>query len=769
MNKKFVKVLAAVTVSSVLGANISYAATEPVRKSETIYVTKEDNKIVDETASIWLNGDENIKTKDKTNLKDIKNLETDEAIDANNGYIDWKTEEKDIYYQGKTNGELPIDVSVKYFLDGKEVKASELEGKSGHLKIVAESTNKKSTSAKIDGKETNIFSPYAVATAMIFDGDKVSNITSDSGKIVKDGKNQVVTGLLTPGLKENFADVLDADKLDKFKDKIEVEMDVTDYKQSEIYTLITNEFFQEDTNLASLDDLNEGIDKLENNMTKLVDASDELENGGKQINDGISQLNAGAGKLSDGSAKILANFEKLGDAFADLPGQVSVMTNAVNQLSDGSNNLNAGINKYTAGVSQVNQNMPALNQGAKELQNGATELDNGIAQLNQATSELKEKTAMSSKAGDQKTSSLTDSLGQLQKGLDDFGQNITPLANSVDELNGGLTKLSDASANMTSNIEKLSESANGINVETSLENIYSQANAIDNVIANLEGNNEDGTLSEQIENLAAIKNGLYGEAENLKASAQISTGVKAGLNELNQASGELTAGINQANAGSKEISTKVSASKDELAKASTSLSAGVEKINKGFSESNLAKLQESIAMLDGATSKIKAGSSKLKEGAIQNTAGVEKLSGAINELDQNSAQLANGSQKLSNGLEEFKNKSQSLNQLSNINETAINPLADALRQLNTGLNELNQSTGKLKEGSDKYEAGYHEFAQGLKDYKSQGIDELTNKTGDVQKVSDILDQMSKLAKENNSISGSTDDFETRSRIIEKIK
>lgn len=69
----------------------------------------------------------------------------------------------------------------------------------------------------------------------------------------------------------------------------------------------------------------------------------------------------------------------------------------------------------------------------------------------------------------------------------------------------------------------------------------------------------------------------------------------------------------------------------------------------------------------------------------------------------------------------------------------------------------------------KYQASYNEFAQGLKDYKAEGIDELSNKTTDVEKVSDILDQMSKLAKENNSISGSTDDFETRSRIIQKIK
>ena len=66
-------------------------------------------------------------------------------------------------------------------------------------------------------------------------------------------------------------------------------------------------------------------------------------------------------------------------------------------------------------------------------------------------------------------------------------------------------------------------------------------------------------------------------------------------------------------------------------------------------------------------------------------------------------------------------------------------------------------------------ASFEEFKNGLADYKTKGIDELSNKTGDIDEISVILDQMSKMAKENNSITGTSDEFETRSRIIEKIK
>lgn len=57
----------------------------------------------------------------------------------------------------------------------------------------------------------------------------------------------------------------------------------------------------------------------------------------------------------------------------------------------------------------------------------------------------------------------------------------------------------------------------------------------------------------------------------------------------------------------------------------------------------------------------------------------------------------------------------------------------------------------------------------LKKYKSQGIDQLSKKTEDLGEISEILDKMANLAKENNSLSGSSDNFESKSRIIEKIK
>ena len=768
MKKNFVKVLAAVTVSSVLATNVSFASEPLARKNETIYVTKEAGNIKDETVSVWISSDKNVDVKDKTNLKDIKNLKTDEAVNAKDGYVNWKTDSNDVYYQGKSDEKLPVEVNVKYFLDGKEISFEELKGKSGHLKVVTEAINTNKTKAKIDGKDQEIYSPYVVLTEVSFNDDKVSNIKTDDGKIIKDGKNNIVAGVLTPGLRENFDGILEADKLDKFKSEMEIEMDVTDYEPSEVYTLITNEFFQDEANLGSLDDLKDGIGKLEDNAVKLVDASEKLSEGGKKLNDGINQLDNGASELANGSATIVESFDKFSNAFADLPSKVKPIGEAVNQLSDGANQLNDGVNKYTAGVSEINKNMGALNSGAAALEKGASDLDEGLLKLSQGTGELRKQTSMIGGASD--TKKLTGSMSELKTGLDNFSKNVTPLASSMNEMSAGLSKLDESSKTLSGGLSTLNEKAkNAPSPAASIENINAKANAIDAVIVELEANNEDGSLNGQIENLRAIQNGLYNEAANLKASAQYTLGLAQAIGELSAGSSELSAGISKANAGASEMNKQISGAKDQLQAASSGLATGVEKIENGFSESNIAALNQAIIQIDEGANSLKAGSAKLKAGTSQNKDGVAKLSGAINKLDQNSASLKTGSNKLANGLAEFKSKAGALNQLADVNEKAINPMAAGLKKLNEGIIKLKDSTNKLKDGSNQYTSSYEEFNKGLHDYKSQGIDELSNKTGDVEEISDILSQMQKLAQENNSLSGSTADFETKSRIIQKTK
>lgn len=765
MNKKFVKALAVLSVSSILGGNIAYAAESKVSKNETIFVTKEAGETKDQTVSVWINKDEKAKIKDKSDLKDIKNLETDEKIEAKDGVIDINDQNKDFYYQGKTDKDLPVDVEIKYELDGKAIDFKDLEGKSGKVKITINAHNKVKESMK-SGK--TVYAPYLVLTEMTFDDSQVKNIESEDAKIVKDGKNQIVGAVLAPGLKENFDGILENDKLDKFKEEIEIEMDVVNFKPSEAYVVITNEIFQDEKTLESFDDLDNGINELTSNAGKLVDASSQLKNGSNSLNKGISDLSSGTEKLANGSEKLKAGFDQMSTAFASLPEKIGPMQSAITSLNNGGAKLNSGINQYTGGISEINSKVGALNEGAVALNQGASELNAGIVKLSEGSKELSLKLSQGNDGGDLKE--FGASLQALKTGIDDFSKSIEPMAENLEKLNVGLKSASESSSKMSAGLNKLSETAkNAPSVEGEMANINNNAAAIEGQIQILEAKNEDGSLSGEIESLRAIENDLYANAKNLGASAKINDGIFAGINELSQGSNELNAGLFKLSEGLDDMSKKVNSSKEDLAKASTGLSMGIEKLEEGLSESDLMKLGVAINDLNEGLDKLKVGSERLMEGTEQNKKGVDKLAEALNLVDSKSAELKEGSEKLAGGLSEFNERSKALKQLGSIDTNALNPLSQGMSDLNKGILELRSGAIKLKEGSDIYNQNYEEFDSGLKRYKAEGIDKLSSKTGDIKEAKEILDEMSNLAKKNSSISGTSEDFETRSRIIEKIR
>ena len=107
-------------------------------KTETVYIIKNaDGENSETIVSEWLkNPDGKASLSDVSELKDIEVVKGNATYtDMGGGKIEWNTDGSDVYYRGSTDKELPVDVELSYKLDGKEVKASELEGASGHLEI----------------------------------------------------------------------------------------------------------------------------------------------------------------------------------------------------------------------------------------------------------------------------------------------------------------------------------------------------------------------------------------------------------------------------------------------------------------------------------------------------------------------------------------------------------------------------------------------------------------------------------------------------------
>ena len=163
--KKAAAATLAAGMAVVLGAGTVMAAASTgdngLQKEETVYVnTTAGGEVTDVTVSDWLknSGDSsNSEVKDASDLQDIKNVKGDETF----------TQGKDIYYQGKTEKNLPVSVGIKYYMDGTEVSPEALAGKTGHLKMEVTYANTSKTTKTVNGKKTDIYSPFVMVTGMI--------------------------------------------------------------------------------------------------------------------------------------------------------------------------------------------------------------------------------------------------------------------------------------------------------------------------------------------------------------------------------------------------------------------------------------------------------------------------------------------------------------------------------------------------------------------------------------------------------------------------
>ncbi|MFR6142234.1 MAG: hypothetical protein ACLUJM_05765 [Finegoldia sp.] len=777
MKKNIEKVLALTLISSITFANLSFAEQQDlIKKSETVYVTVEGNEIKDKSVSVWLNSDKNIKANDKSNLTNVKDLKTDKELKSENGYLKLDENKKDIYYKGDTDKKLPVDVSVKYFLDGKEMKASELEGKSGHLKIVITSKNNRYEAKTIDGQSRNVYSPYVVVAAMTFDDEKVNNVSSDDIKVVKDGKNEIVTTVMTPGMKQNLRGIVEDKNLDKFKDEVSVEMDIKDYKPVEIYSVITNEFFQEKKNIDSLDKLQNGVKELQDNSQKLVDASVKLSEGQDKLNSGISQMQTGVTKLHSGSQKLASSTQQMQGKFSGIQSKVGPIQGYVAQMNDGSLKLYNGISDYTAAVGKIKENTAKIKAGSEKLAKGATDLDNGVGKLKDATSQLRAGTENMKEMTAQKDQ-LLEKSSQLSNGLNGLAGSYGQLADTVEQISGKSQQLKDSSAQFNEKLQQVAQLAGGADGSASAEKIArgleSSAEGLNNAIQQLQAKNEEGQLNDTIAYLQAQKNVMYVQAESIRNAGSQNAGqqkLQAALAQLAQSSSALSQGNADLSNALMRTSAAMNQSKAKLVDSSNQLSQGLGQMGGALNGADgLSTLKDSIDKLDDATGQIKGGSQTLKEGTLQNEKAMAMLLNGIKELDKNSSALVEGSSKLSGGLQEFNKQSALLSSLSQINEKAIIPMSNAINMLNDGLGKLDSSTGQLKSGSDKLASGQKEFSSKLKEYKEKGIDELSNKTKDLNKFKDIIDAMSDLAVKDSSFTGTDSNFETKSRIVEKIK
>ena len=554
---------------------------------------------------------------DVSDLKDIKNVKGDEEFKADGNQLTWSADGSDIVYQGTTDKELPVGVNVTYTLDGQEISASDLEGKSGHLKVRYQYENKTGSS--------QAYVPFMMVTGLVLDQDSFENITVDNGKLISDGERNMVIGYGLPGMESE----LGTSEID-IPDYFEYEADVTDYSAPEGITVATNDVF----NQLDTDDMND-IDDLKDSLHQLEDASNQLVDGSGELADGINLLNSSTGSLVDGVNALADGSKSLA------AGATTLNTNLATAAEKTSTELLPGIQKLDSGVAgmeaQMAEPIQKLSAGTKNLSSGAAQVKAGTsginAALNQGTTTEDGTQIPALKVLAEKTA--TDAANLAQAIAANSG--VTTSAQDVANGNGGTQ---DALNTLYSVLNSLDpESAEYASVQAAISSLESDQAARTSAAAEL-----DSQIQTQSENVAAAQASLAASAQGVAQEAGI---VNSVVSSLAQASSQTDAGMDQVQSGADELNEGINGEKGLIAQ----VSGGIGQLKDGTSML-LAGVDGDEGLAAGLNA-LSAGAGQLDTGAATLSTGLGTLQSGSGELVSGIGQLASGAQALNEGMIQF--------------------------------------------------------------------------------------------------------------------
>lgn len=553
-------------------------------KSETVYAVldAEGNKekvVVNE----WLTNKNGAKEiSDTSDLKDIKNTSGNQKFTKDGDKVTWKADGSDIHYQGTTGKQLPVDVAVSYYLNGEQVSAKDIAGKSGDVEIHFD--YKVNRSELADG--SSVTKPYTMASAVMLDNSHFTNVTVDNGKVVNDGNTSMCIGIAFPGLAGNLG--LGATGV-SIPDSVVIKAHTDKFQIDGTYTAAMSGVMS-DIDTSATGNVESKVSQLESGLDQLVSASDKLMSGTDQLKAGIDQLNAGAGTLNS----------KTGD-----------LTSGAKQVADGAGQVNAG-------VSELNNKTDALAGGAKQVSEGATLLDTKV----QAAVDQINKQLQGAIVDDQHKAAKGQAAYNAAASLVDAKGNKTAVANGADQLNQGINTAICTAAEtalcQAKGYKSIADVPEPIRTE-----IHNTAVAIAGDVETKSGINAQVTGAlQKTAGTAAQATAVAAVDEANNATLNMQNSLASSIKELTEGTAQLSAGAKKVSDGTQQAKGGIS----QLAAGTNQLNAGAQKLNTGVGQYGAG-----VNQLYSGTIKLTAGAATLDSGMAQfNKEGIHKMADTLN-------------------------------------------------------------------------------------------------------------------------------------------
>lgn len=737
MKKKQVQVLLAgmSAMMAVMLPATSVLAAVP-EKEQTVYVNADENgNSQDVIVSNWLKnqGNEQELT-DKTNLTDIQNVKGDETFEQkSDGTIVWNTDGGDIYYQGKTQEELPVSVKLTYYLDGKEISAKDLAGKSGKLKIRIDYENKSKEVKEIQGKQEEICTPFMMMTAMILPAETFSNVEITNGQIISDGNNDIAVGVGFPGLAESLKlqDVEELKDVD-FPDYAELTADVKDFSLAMTATVATTGLL-DDLDLAdvnSTEDLKEQMETLADSSQALVKGSSELQSGIATLDSSADTFVSGLNQVDDGTAALKNGIDTMNSKKGELLDGVTKLTDGMKALQNGSAGLQDGVAAYTdgasqlgAGIAQTAEGAAALNQGIQELNDKKTVLTDGAAKLAKGASDLNAG-AGSLASGVQE---YTAGVGKLHAGISALDDKVAGGAGQLAGAEQAMGTIVSGAKDLISGAGALKQGMEGAagsigavgtqvgsyaNAAAKESELTSQAIAVIQNYINAQG--QPKISAEDINNQANAAVAAENASVNAQANAQMQEKVSAALAaagvSAEQQSAVMSAlgGISVGVQTSANISVPQTTSDADTIAQLNSIKQGMEAGKVAFSSETLVGMKQQLDAMGAQCNTAAQGAASLQTGVTEFAAAAEPmkdLSGMMQELAKATGQLKQGSTALYSKNEELNNGAASLSAGAGELNNGMTTLSGGTQQVSAGISKLAEGSNQLAVGTAQLKTG----------------------------------------------------------------
>ncbi|MBY9073636.1 hypothetical protein K1X13_02260 [Nocardioides sp. WL0053] len=318
-------------------------------------------------------------------------------------------------------GDLPLEVTVEYYLDGERVEPGDVVGEDGKLEVKFIVKNVTGADQEItfdDGKGGTVTKTVNVPIPMVGSLTTVApstftDVQSGQANMAGDGKGGTklsFTMTLFPPLGSDTAEFgYTATITDGVVPRASISALPVNPLESPTFKTaadsyqggadtgiqLTDGASQIDANLLKLRDgageLLAGLIKLRDGATKLeaglagvaAPGADLLADGAGELSDGLTKIDDGAGKLADGTDQLEGGTQKLADGTGKLDA-------GAGKLDDGANKLADGAGRLSDGLGEAGAKAPALLDGLGQVQGGLVLVDGGLKKLSVGVGDVRD-------------------------------------------------------------------------------------------------------------------------------------------------------------------------------------------------------------------------------------------------------------------------------------------------------------------------------------------------------------------------------------------